>query len=88
MFALSSGYMKKNIVVFICFSILACMNTVSAQGLSATDKRFNDYKERFVTELWAVYPSWAASVGFHKYDNVLVIPDSKSRTKERIPHHS
>jgi len=44
--------------------------------------RFDKYKENFVLELWKVYPSWASSVGYHKYDSVLVIPNEESRNKE------
>ncbi len=44
--------------------------------------KFDKYKENFVLELWKVYPAWASSVGYHKYDSVLVIPNEESRNKE------
>ena len=74
--------MTKNILVFICFSILSSMNTVKADPLMQADKRFNDYKENFVLALWKMYPSWASSVGYHKYDNVLTVPNDEERAKE------
>ncbi len=46
------------------------------------DAKFNKYKEAFVLELWKVYPGWASSVGYHKYDNVLIVPNEASRKNE------
>jgi uncharacterized protein (DUF885 family) len=75
--------MKKGTLLFIYCLVFSCMNMVNAKtpGQSADD-RFNAYKENFVLDLWKMYPSWASSVGYHKYDNVLVIPDDNSRIKE------
>lgn len=52
--------------------------TVSA----VLDNQFDKYKENFIEELWKVYPGWASSVGYHKYDSILVVPDDASRAKE------
>lgn len=46
------------------------------------DERFNQYKEQFIQQMWTVYPAWASSVGFHRYDTALVIPNEASRRKE------
>ena len=46
------------------------------------DSRLNTYKEQFVIKLWDIYPGWASSVGYHKYDHILVVPDDDSRNKE------
>lgn len=54
----------------------------NALPVVAINKRFDSYKERFVTAMWAVYPAWASSVGYHKYDDVLVVPDEAAREKE------
>eukprot|EP01030_Chromulinospumella_sphaerica_P007763 gene7763-biopygen6723 len=32
--------------------------------------------------MWRTYPSWASTVGYHAYDNVLVVPDEHSRQQE------
>lgn len=40
-------------------------------------KDFEKYKTNFVTHLWELNPDWAASQGYHKFDSVLVVPDSK-----------
>lgn len=44
--------------------------------------RFDKYKENFVEDLWKIYPAQAGSQGYHKYDNVLTIPDDAQRAKE------
>ena len=46
------------------------------------DQLFDAYKENFVLELWKIYPGWASSQGYHKYDNELTIPDNEQRQKE------
>lgn len=46
------------------------------------NKSFDTYKKNFVEELWKIYPGWASSQGYHKYDSILVIPDAASRDKE------
>ena len=75
--------MKKHIV-FICLLTLGCMTIVRAEKGNSADKRFDAYKERFIIEMWKVYPAWASSVGYHKYDDVLVVPDENSRGKEMM----
>jgi len=42
---------------------------------------FTIYENNFLERLWKLSPDWAASVGYHKYDSLLVIPDDKSRDK-------
>ena len=44
--------------------------------------QFENYKNNFVEALWKIYPEWASSQGYHKYDSVLVIPDQQSRQEE------
>jgi uncharacterized protein (DUF885 family) len=46
------------------------------------NNNFNQFKNKFVDEMWKIYPVWGTSVGYHKYDSVLVIPDSVSRQNE------
>ncbi|MCW3122620.1 MAG: hypothetical protein JWQ38_2112 [Flavipsychrobacter sp.] len=75
--------MKKIIpVIIFCIATFSFSNLQAKDMLSPADKAFNSYKERFVLSLWKINPGWASSVGFHKYDNVLVIPDQKSRILE------
>ena len=46
------------------------------------DSTFSMYKEGLVLRFWQMYPTWASSVGFHKYDNILNVPDKTQREKE------
>ncbi len=54
-------------------------NETSAQA----DTAFSVYKEGLILRFWEMYPTWASSVGFHKYDDVLNIPDQAQRNKEQ-----
>jgi uncharacterized protein (DUF885 family) len=42
---------------------------------------FVAYEDRFLEELWKHEPDWATQVGYHKYDSILVVPNSDSRDK-------
>ncbi len=70
--------MKKGLVLI---ALLVFYMTANAQ--MTMDERFNKYKEQFIQQLWTVYPGWASSVGFHKLDSVLIVPDERSRQKEQ-----
>lgn len=43
------------------------------------DAAFLRYEDHFLEELWKNNPDWATSVGYHKYDSVLLIPSQKTR---------
>ena len=74
--------MKKAIAAIIYCTIICCINAAVAKAPADMDTRFNAYKESFILELWKIYPTWASSVGYHKYDNMLVVPDEQSRAHE------
>ena len=46
------------------------------------DTAFTAYKEGLILRFWEMYPTWASSVGYHKYDHLLNIPDKTQREKE------
>ena len=50
--------------------------------LASSHKNFDSFKQEYINKLWATYPAWATSQGFHKYDSVLVIPDAAERQNE------
>lgn len=54
----------------------------NALAADNADSRFDAFKEHFVLAMWEVYPAWASSVGYHKYDDVLVVPDARARERE------
>jgi uncharacterized protein (DUF885 family) len=45
------------------------------------DAAFAVYENSFLEGLWKLNPDWATSVGYHKYDSLLFVPDDKSRDK-------
>ena len=62
----------------------ACTSSDKGKGFSkASDEAFDRFKDHFIDALWKTYPSWANSVGYHKYDSILVVPDNASRDRER-----
>ncbi len=77
--------MKKMILYGICLLLTSCgaggagVNSGSEGDVNA---RFDGYKNRFIEGLWKIYPGWASSQGYHKYDDVLVIVTGQEREKE------
>ncbi len=72
---------KLLIVVMLCIAANACQETSKTKTMSA-DEAFEAYKARFIDDLWKVFPGWASSVGYHKYDSALVVPDDAQRQRE------
>lgn len=70
----------KKILLFIVALLTICQ-AVFAKEMTK-DQMFNRYKEEFIQNMWRVYPAWASSVGYHKYDSALIVPDESSRHKE------
>lgn len=72
----------KKIFFALLSSILffACEQT--KENETDMNPQFDKYKEQFIETLWKVYPGWASSQGYHKYDSVLVVPDNEARNKE------
>lgn len=71
--------MKRKLILLTAMLFLGYGFSAKAAGM---DEQFNKFKEKLVTDMWKVYPAWASSIGYHKYDSVLVIPDDKSRANE------
>jgi uncharacterized protein (DUF885 family) len=81
----------KKLVFLVCIVIslfYSCGNNQPADQSanqsadSNLDKSFDRYKEAFIENLWKLYPGWASSQGYHKYDSVLVIPDEAYHQQE------
>lgn len=67
----------------ITFIMISCGEEKhKTNSVAGRDDAFNQYKERFMEDLWKQYPGWASSQGYHQYDSVLVIPDAKARERE------
>jgi uncharacterized protein (DUF885 family) len=78
--------MKKTVLgALICYLALGCGSdhkNTDKKDQHINDAAFDIYKNNFVEELWKIYPAWASSQGYHKYDSVLIVPDEASRAKE------
>lgn len=78
-------FMKKLISILLIITCVVSCNQEKHQTETTTlnkDAAFDKYKERFVLHLWELYPGWASSQGYHKYDSVLTVPNQEQRTKE------
>ncbi|MCR8557961.1 DUF885 domain-containing protein [Mucilaginibacter sp. BJC16-A38] len=66
------------------FSLLiGCKKDGSSTGplQGKDDAAFTIYENSFLEGLWKLNPDWATSVGYHKYDSLLFVPDDKIRDK-------
>ena len=69
--------MKKLFISIFAISLLfSCNKSNKATVDKALDQKFDQYKDGFVTALWKINPGWASSVGYHKLDSVLVVPNA------------
>lgn len=75
--------MKKYLLIlFAGCTLLACNDTSSPAKTGDMNTGFDTYKDHFIESLWEIFPGWASSQGYHKYDSVLVIPDDAARQRE------
>lgn len=67
------------LALFVTF-FQACKKDSSVAPEQTKDETaFNLYEDKFLDAFWKLNPDYATSVGYHKYDSLLVIPTSKSR---------
>ena len=57
---------------YSCGNPSANQQAAQLNDSAAVDKPFDVYKESFIENLWKLYPGWASSQGYHKYDSVLL----------------
>ncbi len=82
--------MKKSICLLsavYCLLFFSCgsdqsVNQLINQSTEKIDKQFHDFSATFIEDLWKLYPGWASSQGYHKYDSVLVVPNEAFHQKE------
>jgi uncharacterized protein (DUF885 family) len=73
--------MKKILVCLVTLTLsLSCSKSKTSSD-DALDAKFDAYKNNFVNELWKINPEWASGVGYHKFDSILVVPDTESINK-------
>jgi len=79
-------HMKYFFISLLCVSVfISCKSNSTDHTETKTtnlDSSFNVISNRFINELWKIYPGWATGLGNHSYDTVLIIPDESSRKKE------
>jgi uncharacterized protein (DUF885 family) len=68
--------------VFAITLLFSCNKSTKSNDDKALDAKFDKYKDGFVTALWQINPDWAAGVGYHKLDSVLVVPNGDQQKKE------
>lgn len=76
--------MKKIFQTILVSILFSCQNTPQSNDKYEADAnpRFESYREKFIESLWQLYPGWASSVGYHRYDSVLILPNQGQREKE------
>jgi uncharacterized protein (DUF885 family) len=73
--------MKISLAIALFSFALSCTNQAEKKA-AGMDPEFERYKNNFVEALWKIYPEWASSQGYHKYDSILVVPDAATRERE------
>ena len=72
-------------VIIFLVAFTGCKKDMNSGGsgalLGKDDAAFTTYENSFLEHLWKLNPSWATSVGYHKYDSLLNVPDEQSRSK-------
>ena len=68
------------------FALLSCQSNSTTTATKSTnlDSSFNQLSNRFIEDLWKIYPGWASGLGNHAYDTVLIIPSEANRKKELL----
>lgn len=76
--------MKKQIAIATSIILMACNSSNQKDKVSVKDSNetFDNYKNNFIEELWRLNPGWASSVGYHKYDNLLIVPNDAQRQQQ------
>jgi uncharacterized protein (DUF885 family) len=64
-------------------ALTGCKKDMGGSGpmMGKDDAAFTIYENNFLDALWKHNPDWATSVGYHKYDSLLYIPNEQGRQK-------
>ncbi|MBN4061585.1 DUF885 domain-containing protein [Bacteroidales bacterium AH-315-I05] len=78
----------KNATYFLLLLLVFACTQPNNKQLSTNNEQnniqFNAFKERFMEAFWKQHPTYATWSGYHKYDNVLVIPNEESRLNNEL----
>ncbi|RKR82483.1 uncharacterized protein (DUF885 family) [Mucilaginibacter gracilis] len=72
--------------LLLILSITGCKK--DGAGADDGNSPFDTFKQQFIDGLWKQNPDWASSVGYHKYDSVLVVPTDGSRAAQKAFYQS
>ena len=77
---------RKITFLILCAAIfMGCKKDGSTEEAGGKDNAaFTVYEDHFLDAFWKLNPDWATSMGYHKYDSLLVIPTEKSREDMQI----
>ena len=79
----SSISMKFRYFPLLALALAGCsQNNKSETATTASDARFDAFKGEFIEALWRQNPDYASSQGYHKYDSLLVIPNTAQRQND------
>lgn len=70
--------MKKLLPGFVAIVLLASCAKKETSDLNAA---FDVYKNNFINETWKLYPEYASTMGYNKYDSILTVNDDAFRQK-------
>ena len=80
--------MKLHYLPLLALVLAGCSHadkkTTTATATTGPDVRFDTFKNQFIEALWRQNPEYASSQGYHKYDSLLVIPNSAQRQSDDI----
>lgn len=74
--------MKLRYLPLLALALPACTSQPDKTVATPADARFDRFKDQFLLDLWRQNPDYAAAMGFHKYDSLLVIPNEAARRSE------
>jgi uncharacterized protein (DUF885 family) len=69
-------------IILLITAFAACKKDNQGPSSIKDDAAFTVYEGTFLDGLWKVNPDWATTVGYHKYDSLLLVPNSKTRGKQ------
>ncbi|WP_223650116.1 DUF885 domain-containing protein [Hymenobacter psoromatis] len=74
--------MKLRYLPLLLLALPACTSPDTKTAAPTADARFDRFKQQFIQDFWRQNPEYASSVGFHKYDSLLVIPNEAQRRSD------
>ncbi|HQD13218.1 MAG TPA: hypothetical protein PLW43_09765, partial [Chitinophagales bacterium] len=66
--------------LFFTLYLTGCLFSMQAQN--TTNANFQQYTKGFFERFWKMNPDWASSIGYHRHDSILIIPNDAQRAKE------